>query len=212
MIPLILQANYKPDGWLGILLGCKFHINYAKKPFDTAYSETLEELQAAIKGAEKKSTGTSPKKPAPPPEPSRPLSSTVNESTTNPPSNSIVQLMSKFRIDNSSEPTPISVKTLEKMSITDTQYLLAENGLEKFMSIFMDMDGVRLAKLFEIKNKAPQCYYMLIKDKWDQMNQTKERSRDTSSPARTLGASTSMAQFLQLTIALDKLAHRFSTN
>jgi len=54
MIPLILQANYKPDGWLGILLGCKFHINYAKKPFDTAYSETLEELQAAIKGAEKK--------------------------------------------------------------------------------------------------------------------------------------------------------------
>jgi len=120
--------------------------------------------------------------------------------------------MSKFRIDNSSEPTPISVKTLEKMSITDTQYLLAENGLEKFMSIFMDMDGVRLAKLFEIKNKAPQCYYMLIKDQWDQMNQTKERSRDTSSPARTLGASTSMAQFLQLTIALDKLAHRFSTN
>ncbi len=37
-------------------------------------------------------------------------------------------------------------------------------------------------------------------------------SRDTSSPSRTLGTSTSMAQFLQLTIALDKLADRLSMN
>lgn len=43
------------------------------------------------------------------------------------------------------------------------------------MPVFIDMDGVKLLKLFEIKTKAPQCYYMLIKDKWDQMNQSKER-------------------------------------
>jgi hypothetical protein len=68
---------------------------------------------------------------------------------------------------------------------------------------------------------------MLIKDKWDQMNQARERRylikfekfdlniffrRDSSSPNRTLGTSPSMAQFLQLTIALDKLADRLSTN
>ncbi len=35
-------------------------------------------------------------------------------------------------------------------------------------------------------------------------------SRDTSSPVRT--TATSMSQFLQLTIALDKLADRFPTN
>jgi len=69
----------------------------------------------------------------PPPEPPRPSSSssTVNESTTIPPSNSIVHLMSQFRMDKAAEPMPISSKTLEKMSITDTQHLLAENGLEK---------------------------------------------------------------------------------
>ncbi len=54
---------------------------------------------------------------------------------------------------------------------------------------------------------------MLIKDKWDQMNQeAKDRSRDPSSPVRNLGTSPSMAQFLQLTIALDKLADRFPSN
>jgi hypothetical protein len=66
---------------------------------------------------------------APPPEPPRP--STVNESTTNPPSSAIVHLMSQIRMDKASEPMPISLKTLEKMSITETQQLLAKNGLEK---------------------------------------------------------------------------------
>jgi hypothetical protein len=34
-------------------------------------------------------------------------------------------------MDKASEPMPITLKTLEKMSITDTQHLLATNGLEK---------------------------------------------------------------------------------
>ncbi len=41
--------------------------------------------------------------------------------------------MSQFRMDKAAEPMPISLKTLEKMSITDTQHLLAENGLEKYI-------------------------------------------------------------------------------
>jgi hypothetical protein len=70
---------------------------------------------------------------APPPEPPRP-SSTTNETmtmVTNAPANAIVHLMSQFRMDKASEPMPISLTTLEKMSITDTQRLLAESGLEK---------------------------------------------------------------------------------
>jgi beta-lactam-binding protein with PASTA domain len=34
-------------------------------------------------------------------------------------------------MDKASEPMPITLKTLEKMSITETQRLLADNGLEK---------------------------------------------------------------------------------
>ncbi|CAF0737919.1 unnamed protein product [Rotaria sordida] len=211
IIPLLLQANYKPDGWLGIIVGNKLYVNYAKKPFEAAYSETLAELQAVLNRTERKPTVSPSKKPAPPPQPS----STINETTTttsNAPPGALAHLMSQFRIDKPSEAKPILSTNLEKMSITDTQHLLAENGLEKFMPMFMDIDGVKLMKLFEIKNKAPQCYYMLIKDQWDQMNQAKERSRDTSSPVRMLTISTSMAQFIQLTVALDKLADRYSMN
>jgi hypothetical protein len=43
------------SGWLGIILGSKFYINYTKKPFDAAYSETLTELQVAMNATEKKS-------------------------------------------------------------------------------------------------------------------------------------------------------------
>lgn len=74
---------------------------------------------------------------APPPEPSRPSSSpsrttaAANESTTSPPSSAIAHLMSQIRMDKPSEPMPTSLKNLEKMSITETQRLLAENGLDK---------------------------------------------------------------------------------
>ncbi|CAF3436539.1 unnamed protein product [Rotaria socialis] len=212
IIPLLLQANYKPDGWLGIILGSKLYINYAKKPFEAAYSETLGELQATMNPTERKPTVPPVKKHAPPPQ----QSSTIIDTTTtrtSPSQGALAHLMSQFRIDKQSETMSISLANLEKLSITDTQRLLAENGLEKFMPIFLDVDGVKLIKLFEIKNKAPQCYYMLIKDQWDLMNQVKERSRDSSSPpARTSSAATSMAQYLQLTIALDKLADRFAIN
>ncbi|CAF1443169.1 unnamed protein product [Adineta steineri] len=213
IIPLLLQPNYKPDGWLGIIVGSKIYINYAKKSFDAAYSETLGELQALQNRVNTKSTISPPKKLAPPPEPPRPLSTATiaaaaNETITTratPPPNAIVHLMSQFRMDNVSAPMPITSATLEKMTPKETHNFLIENGLENFLPIFIDMDGIKLMKLFEIKNKAPQFYYMLIKDKWDQMNQeAKDQSYSRKLP-------TSMAQFLQLTVILDKLADRFSS-
>jgi hypothetical protein len=70
---------------------------------------------------------------APSPEPPRP-SAAANETITtitSPSASALVHLMSQFRMDRASEPMPISVTTLEKMSITDTQHFLADNGLEK---------------------------------------------------------------------------------
>lgn len=50
------------SGWLGIILGTKLYVNYAKKPFDTAYSETVGELQAVIKPIDKKFAMSPPSK------------------------------------------------------------------------------------------------------------------------------------------------------
>jgi len=70
------------------------------------------------------------------PEPPRSSSSssTANETITSrmsPPPNAIVHLMSQFRMDKAAEPKSMSLATLEKMSLRDTQHLLTENGLEK---------------------------------------------------------------------------------
>lgn len=221
IIPILLQPNYKPDGWLGIVVGNKLYINYTKKPFDTAYIETLTEIKVALNRPEKKPTTTnSPKKivsPAEPPRPPVPIpaaratSPTTSETnlTMNTSSSALTHLMSQFRMDKAADPMPISLANWEKLSITDTQRLLAENGLEKFMGMFIDMDGAKLNKLLEIRTKAPQVYYMLLRDQWDQMNQARAQSRDTSSPARTVGpAAPPMSHFLQFSIALDKLADR----
>ena len=144
----------RSSGWLGIVLGSKLYVNYAKKPFDAAYSETLVELKSAIKQVDKKTTTTSPPRkrwflsffhattdldvvrgflvaPAAT-EPSRPTSSASNEAAPHPPAHALVHLMSQFRMDSKApEPIPVSLSALEKMSITTTQRLLAENGLEK---------------------------------------------------------------------------------
>jgi hypothetical protein len=50
------------SGWLGIIVGSKLYINYAKKTFDAAYSETLTELRAAISRSERKTVVTLPAK------------------------------------------------------------------------------------------------------------------------------------------------------
>lgn len=43
-IPLIMQANYKPDGWLGMLLGTKIFVDFTKYAYDDAFHRLKKEL------------------------------------------------------------------------------------------------------------------------------------------------------------------------
>lgn len=46
IVPLMLQRYYKPDGWLGMLMGAKLYVNFdGKYEFDHAYQLLLKELQ-----------------------------------------------------------------------------------------------------------------------------------------------------------------------
>ena len=43
----MLQRYYKPDGWLGLLLGAKLYINFdGKFAFDMAYKKLIKELES----------------------------------------------------------------------------------------------------------------------------------------------------------------------
>ena len=52
ILPLIMQRHYKPDGWLGIILGAKLYINMERFPFEEAYAMMVKELIRLL-GAQK---------------------------------------------------------------------------------------------------------------------------------------------------------------
>lgn len=45
-IPLIVQKHYRPDSWLGALLGAKLYIDFSGKyEFEPKWNELIKELQ-----------------------------------------------------------------------------------------------------------------------------------------------------------------------
>ncbi len=44
-MPLILQNSYRPDGWLGFILGSKIYIDFTKYSFEECSSRLQKELK-----------------------------------------------------------------------------------------------------------------------------------------------------------------------
>ena len=53
-MPLILQENYKPDGWLGIIMGARMFVNFTKYSFDECIKRLQHEISEAGFGDIKK--------------------------------------------------------------------------------------------------------------------------------------------------------------
>jgi hypothetical protein len=49
IIPLYMQANYKANGWLGIILGSKIFVNFTKYEFDECMGRLRAELANVLK-------------------------------------------------------------------------------------------------------------------------------------------------------------------
>jgi hypothetical protein len=45
-VPILLQSKYKPDGWLGMLLGTKFYIDFTKNDYQSNYRKLVNEIEA----------------------------------------------------------------------------------------------------------------------------------------------------------------------
>lgn len=45
-IPMMMQAGYKPSGWLGIINGSKLQIDFSTLSFDEALSLLIREIDA----------------------------------------------------------------------------------------------------------------------------------------------------------------------
>lgn len=45
-VPLIMESDYMPDGWLGIILGARIYINFKKYSFKEAADRLLREINS----------------------------------------------------------------------------------------------------------------------------------------------------------------------
>ena len=50
IVPLMMQRHYQPDGWLGIIVGDEFYVDFSKFEFDTAYKMLIEQLTPLLSG------------------------------------------------------------------------------------------------------------------------------------------------------------------
>ncbi|CAF4590336.1 unnamed protein product [Rotaria sp. Silwood2] len=44
LIPIMLETNYKPDGWLGIIVSGKIYVNFTEVEFKSAYDKLKNEI------------------------------------------------------------------------------------------------------------------------------------------------------------------------
>ena len=44
-----MQLNYKPDGWLGLVLGSKIFIDFMKYPFEESFAKLKHELKEYVR-------------------------------------------------------------------------------------------------------------------------------------------------------------------
>ncbi|CAF1532110.1 unnamed protein product, partial [Didymodactylos carnosus] len=46
LIPLIMKAGYRPDGWLGMIASGRFYIDFPNMQFEDAYCKVITEIKA----------------------------------------------------------------------------------------------------------------------------------------------------------------------
>ena len=161
IVPLIMQENYKPDGWLGIILGAKIFVNFTKYSFE----ESMRRLGAEIRplltpkqvsyifkeplATELKPITTQPfRDPLPPPSlppPSQPPTAPTTTATV--------------------EKEPVVVVDFKRKHVNEwnekdvEQWLTEAKIHEQIVADLKACNGIVLRELHKMKLEAPEYFY-----------------------------------------------------
>lgn len=139
-IPLMLQKKYRPDGWLGTILGAKLYFDFSGKyPFDKSFAGLLKELR----GRGQVTPNTTPVGSSESTEggmvPSQSLKSLTSPGTPVP-SNSVLLHMGQEEL----------VKWLRNVKLTEC------------IPAFLEFDGKLLLQLKQMRVEAPEFFYQCL--------------------------------------------------
>lgn len=133
IIPLMLQRNYKADGWLGMLVGTKLWIGFqSKQVVDSGVGKLIKELGGRGKDLD---TTDGPK-----------------EALIRPSEASVVKA-----------PPPQSVTNVSSWTNQDVKKWLTEIGLEQVCKgDFSELNGQTLIDLQELRGECPDYFYKCL--------------------------------------------------
>ncbi|XP_071098917.1 uncharacterized protein [Haliotis cracherodii] len=152
-IPLMMQKKYRPDGWLGMILGAKLFFDFSGKyPFEKSMSGMLKELRGRGKRSNVLQSQSTDQVDA-------------LESTTE---NRLVHAGNPHR--NTHPGTELAIPQghqplTHNMSRDDVQRWLVTHQLDGSIAAFSQFDGRLLWQLREMKQEAPDYFYQCLEKK-----------------------------------------------
>ncbi|XP_071479703.1 uncharacterized protein [Diadema antillarum] len=139
IIPIMMEEHYQPDGWLGIILGAKFYMDFSGRlNKDDEMQKLIKEVNIHCPMA-KKSSDRSDSLDAP----GKPLGSIT------------------FSVEDASKSAAPSCL---EWSAGQVQDWLAENELDILRGSMVDYNGRLLYRLHKLKKEAPEFFYTSIKE------------------------------------------------
>lgn len=139
-IPLMLQKKYRPDGWLGFILGAKLYFDFSGKyPVDKALTGLLKELR----GRGQVTPNTTP----------------VGSNDTN--DGAMVTSQSLTSYASPGTPVP-SNSVLLSMGQEELVKWLRNVKLTECIPAFLEFDGKLLMQLKQMRVEAPEFFYQCL--------------------------------------------------
>ncbi|CAC5411830.1 unnamed protein product [Mytilus coruscus] len=133
-VPLMLQKQYRPDGWLGVILGAKLYFDFSGKyPFEKPWNGLMKELKGMGK------LGESMEKRA----------------------DSTDALIASSSSTTTTYAAPSSSRLL-KMNNDDVSEWLCSVKLDGCVPYFAQFNGKLLDQLKKMRDEAPEFYYQCL--------------------------------------------------
>ncbi|XP_012942420.1 uncharacterized protein LOC101845869 [Aplysia californica] len=144
-IPLMMQKRYRPDGWLGAILGAKLFFDFSGKyPYEKPLQGLLKELRGRGKSAHPGGVNS------------------VDETDASP--DAVQPVVNNVALTTSSPSTPINSlattsATCVAMNHEHVENWLVSKGLQRFSNAFSQIDGQLIWQLKKMRETAPEYFH-----------------------------------------------------
>ena len=161
LLPLIVRQGYKPDGWLGFMIGSRIYVDFGRFDFDTACEKLMNEINLQRKRPLPSKTDKidQHEKPTAPVAPREVKPVSDREKSTMDRPNTVLAFYTRRQGSSHFETKP-----LEQWLESDVLDFLLKQRLIQLMPLCETMDGRALIQLYKMCIDRSSRAYMLLSD------------------------------------------------